>query len=73
MFENIAAAVDTWPLAVPQREHTIISSLSNQSQLLTPPDGGGGEFLVDARLELYVMRIQVLLRLPQRFIVQSEG
>ena len=49
--ENIARAVDTRPLAVPEREDAVIFALALQFGLLGAPDGGGGEVLVQAGLE----------------------
>ena len=52
--ENVAGAVDAGALAVPHAEYAIELALAAQFGLLRAPQRGGGEFLVDAGLELDV-------------------
>src|SRR5664279_517524 len=52
--EHVAGTIDTRALAVPEAEHAIELALAAQLRLLGAPERGGGEFLVDARLELDV-------------------
>jgi hypothetical protein len=54
--EDVAGAVDARTLAVPHAEHAIELALAAQFGLLRAPQRGGGEFLVDAGLELDVLR-----------------
>src|SRR5690606_35263104 len=50
----VAGAVDTRALAVPQAEDAIELALAAQFGLLGAPQRGGGEFLIEPRLELDV-------------------
>src|SRR6185437_3902051 len=52
--EHIARTVDTRPFAVPKAEHAIEFALAAQLGLLGAPERGGGEFFVEAGLELDV-------------------
>ena len=52
--EHIARTVDTRPLAVPKAEYAIELTLAAQFSLLGAPKRGGGEFFVEAGLELDV-------------------
>ena len=52
--EHVAGAVDARALAVPHAEYAIELALAAQLGLLSAPERGGGEFLVDAGLELDV-------------------
>ena len=54
MAEHVAGTVDARALAVPHAEHAIELALAAQFRLLGAPERGGGEFLVDAGLELDV-------------------
>ena len=60
MAENIAAAVDAGPLAVPDADHAIIFGAGREIELLRAPDRGGGEVFVHARLEFDVVLFEVL-------------
>ena len=51
VFEGIARAVDTRPLAVPETEYTVVARAVEQADLLGSPQRGRREFLVDAGLE----------------------
>ena len=72
MVEGVARAVDPRSLAVPQREYPVITRPVEQIDLLAAPDGGGGELLVDAGLEMDVVPLQEALGLPQRMVVAPE-
>ena len=52
MTECVAGAIDTRALAVPHAEYAIELALAAQLGLLGAPQRGGGEFLVEAGLEL---------------------
>ena len=52
--EHVAGTIDARSLAVPHAEHAIELALAAQLRLLGAPERGGGEFLVDAGLELDV-------------------
>ena len=52
--EDVAGAVDARALAVPHAEHAIELAFAAQLGLLRAPQRGGGEFLVEAGLELDV-------------------
>ena len=54
MFDRIAGAIDTGSLAVPDRKHTVVVGAWHQLHLLRTPHRGGGEILIDARLETNV-------------------
>ena len=52
--EDVAGAIDARALAVPHAEHAIELAFAAQFGLLAAPQRSGGEFLVDAWLELDV-------------------
>ena len=54
--EHVAGAVDARALAVPHAEHAVELALAAQLGLLRAPERGGGELLVEAGLELDVVR-----------------
>ena len=60
--EDVAAAVHAGALAVPEPEDTVDAALAAQRRLLTAPEGGGGEILVETRLELDVRGRELALR-----------
>ncbi len=68
VLEDVAATVDTRAFAIPHREHAVVARLGEEIQLLRPPDRGGGQVFVDARLEAHVMALEVLLRAPQALV-----
>ena len=75
MLEHIGAAVHARPLAVPDAKHPVVASRVSRrkTELLRAPDGGGGQLLIDAGLEVDVMLAQVILGLPQRLVVAAQG
>lgn len=70
VLEGIGGAVQPRPLAVPIGKDAIGLGLTRQPHLLTAPDGGGRQILVEAGLEVDVVQGQMLLRPPQ-FLVQA--
>ena len=70
--EHVAAAVHAGALAVPEGEHAIVFRALQQRELLGAPDGGGGQFLVDARAELDVLGFELLARVPHLDIDLTE-
>ena len=51
VLQHVERAVDARPLAVPEREHAVVFGAGEQADLLAAPDRGGGQILVQARLE----------------------
>ena len=72
VLEDVAAAVDAGPLAVPHREHAVVFRVRVQVHLLRAPDRGGGKVFVDAWLEFDVMRVEELLRPPERLVESAD-
>ena len=64
VLEHVATAVHARPLAIPHAEHAVVTRAGKQVDLLRAPDRGGGQVLVDAGLELDMVRLQVLGGLP---------
>src|SRR5215216_2004557 len=58
--EHVAGAVDAGTLAVPDREYAVELALAAQFRSLGAPHRGGGEVLVEAGLERYVVGSQDL-------------
>ena len=73
VLEDVAAAVHARALAVPHGEHAVVLARADQVDGLRAPDGGRGQVFVHARDELHVVRFQVRLRLPQRFVEAAQG
>ena len=72
VLEDVAAAVHARTLAVPHREDAVDARLRRQVHLLRAPDAGGGDVLVQPRLEDHLVRREVLARLPQRLVQAAE-
>ncbi len=72
VLEDVAAAVDAGPLAVPHREHAVVARAGIQVGLLRAPDRRRGEVLVQPRLELDVRAVEEGLRLPQRLVEPAQ-
>ncbi len=72
MFERIGRAIDPRPLAIPHAEHALMLRRANQAKLLRAPDGSRGEVFVDPGREMDAIGIEVLLRGPQRAVVDAE-
>ena len=73
VFKNVAAAVDAGTLAVPHGEHAVVVGRADQVDGLGALHGAGGEVFVDAGNKTHVVRFEVALGLPQRFIEAAEG
>jgi hypothetical protein len=71
--EHVARPVDAVALAVPDAEDTIGLGRTISLVHLRAPQGGGGQILVQTRLEDDVMRVEVRLCLPQLLVVSSDG
>ncbi|KAG0920615.1 hypothetical protein G6F32_015509 [Rhizopus arrhizus] len=72
VLEHVAAAVHARALAVPHAEHAIARGAREQVQLLRAPHRRRGQVFVHAGLEHHVVRLQVLLGLPQRLIQAAQ-
>src|SRR5690606_23302700 len=70
--EDVARAVDARPLAVPDREDAVMPALAEELSLLRAPAGGGGEFLVEPRLEDDVGFGELLLVAPELRVEPAE-
>ncbi len=68
MLEDIAATVYTRPLAIPEGEHAIVLAMREQVDLLTAPDGGGGQLFVDPGLKMDGVLLQVVLGVPKALV-----
>ena len=71
--EDVAAAVDAGALAVPETEDPLHPPLAVQVDLLAAPERGGGEILVEARLELDVGRLELPAGLPHLLVDAAQG
>ena len=60
------------PFAVPHGEYAVVIRVADQVDLLRAPDGGRGQLFVDAGLELDVVRVEMLARLPERLVQPAE-
>ena len=58
VLQRVDRAVDAGPLAVPDAEHAIDRGAGKQADLLAAPHRGRGEILVEAGLEVDVVRLQ---------------
>ncbi len=72
VLQHVHRAVDTWALAVPDREHAIDGGAGEQVDLLRAPHRCRRQVLVEARLEVDVVLLQVTLRGPQRVVVHAQ-
>ena len=72
VLQHVARAVDARALAVPHAEHAVVARAGIEVDLLGAPQGGGGEVLVDARLELDVVLLDEALGLPQRLVEPAQ-
>ena len=71
--EHIARAIDARTLAVPHAENAIELALAAQFGLLATPERGGGEFLVDAGLELDVGGRDLLRGAHELLVEAAQG
>ena len=70
--KRVARAIDSRPLAVPEREYAVVFALAADLSLLRAPDGGGGQVFVHARHEDHVVRVEVLPGLLDLIVVGSQ-
>ncbi|MBA7466074.1 hypothetical protein ES707_01247 [subsurface metagenome] len=70
--EDVAAAVDAGPLAVPDADHAIILRAGGQAELLRTPDRGRRQVLVHAGLELDVVLLEVFSRCEELLVITAE-
>ena len=70
---HVARAVHPRPLAVPEREDAVMAPFPAQLGLLAAPDGGGGEVLVQPRLEQDVGGLQDGAGLAHLKIHRAQG
>ena len=68
--KDVARAIDTRAFAVPHTEDAIEFALATQLGLLRAPNGGGGQFLVEAGLEFYIGGGEEALR-PHHLLVEA--
>jgi hypothetical protein len=71
--EHVAATVDARSLAVPHREHAVVFAFAAHFGLLRAPDGGGGEILVEAGLELQVVGVEHLFGRVKGLVEAADG
>ena len=68
VLERIAAPVHAWGFAAPHREDAVVRAVADQLDLLRSPNCGGGQLLIDAGQKLDLSGIELLLRVPERFV-----
>ena len=75
VLEHVRAAVHARALAVPDAKHAVIfiDPRRRKAQLLRAPQGGGGQFFVDAGLKNDMVRFQMRFGLLQRLVVRAQG
>ena len=66
--QRVAGAREARPLAVPHAEYALIARMRVERHLLRAPDAHHRELFVLARLEMDVMPLQQVVRLPQRLV-----
>ena len=71
--EHVAGAVDAGPLAVPEAEHAVILAVAADLGLLRAPDGGRGQFLVEAGLEHDVGGLEPFPGAPEILVEAADG
>src|SRR6185437_1581432 len=72
VLERVHRSVDAWTLAVPDAEDAVEFRRRVEIDLLAPPQRRGGEVLVDAGLEMDVVRGEVAARMVQRGVVHRQ-
>jgi len=72
VLQHVARAIDARALAVPHAEHAVVARAGIEMDLLGAPQRGGGEVLVDARLEFDVVVLDEALGLPQRLVEAAQ-
>src|SRR6185312_11937354 len=72
-LDHVAGAGDARALTVPHGEVAVILGAREEIGLLAAPDGGGGEILVDARIEADVVLLEKALGLPEILVEAAQG
>src|SRR5437763_16712911 len=72
VLQGVGRAVDAGTLAGPDAEDAINGGAGEERHLLTAPDGGRRQILVDAGLEVDVLALEIAPRLPERVVVDAE-
>src|SRR5208283_264773 len=70
--QRVARAIDAWPLAVPNSEHTIDGRAGKVGQLLGAPDRGRGQILIETRAEDDVVLLEQRRRAPKLDVVATQ-
>ena len=68
VLERIAAPVHARGFAAAHREDAVVRAVADQLALLRSPNRGGGQLPIDAGQELDRVGIELLLRVPERFV-----
>ena len=71
--DGVARAIDARPLAVPEREDTVIRRRADQLHLLGALTRGGGQILVDGRLMVDVVGVEQWPDRLQRLVEGAQG
>jgi len=72
MAKRITGSIDTRPLAVPQRENSVMSAVTGNLRLLCAPAGSCGQILVDPRIELDVLLVEEGFRALQLLVISTQ-
>ena len=72
VLDRVGGTVDAGAFSVPDAEDTGVFRAFPGHRLLGAPDGGGGEVLVHARLEVHPVPFQELACLPQGQVIPAE-
>ena len=72
MFDHVHAAIDTRTLAIPHAKHAVVFRALREVNLLTAPNGGGGEVFVDTGLKVNIVFVEKRLCFPHRLINSPE-
>ncbi len=72
VLEDVAAAVDSRPLAVPHAEYAVMLGARRKIDLLRAPQRRCGQILIDAGLEYDLVFGKMLLGLPQGLIQSAQ-
>ncbi len=68
MLERVAAAIDAWPFGVPHRKYAVVFGAGKQIELLSSPDRGCPELLIDRGLKVDVAPFEKPSGIPQSLI-----
>ena len=73
VFDHIHAAIHAGTLAIPHAKHAVVARALEQLGLLTAPNSGCCEFLVNPGLEVHIVLIQEGRRVPQGLVDAAQG